>query len=283
MDTNQNKDIIMLDDRFIKMVDDLYAPEIFKRDEVLVGQFNSKTSQLVKAGRAGGGAAQRAYGEVAMNEVEARIQIYYQLVMRVAGMTGVKVDEAFKQGAVRLIKENGDKQVSILNAALINQPYMKDVGGDFPYDWVQKNANNQIQKAEAEIQLALMAAERPQQANAPVFNINGSGIVVQTGANSVSNFTQHITQHDKDAIASALKVLRAKVGGVEPFQLGSSKDDLVESIDIAVDQLGKEKPNIGLVKSVLGGISSTVGLVADLQPAWTTVKTAAANVVGMLM
>lgn len=77
-------------------------------------------------------------------------------------------------------------------------------------------------------------------------------------------------------LTAALNELRARVAALETDAI-SNKDEVVELIVEARDELARDRPNRRRIASVLSGVAQVVETAAALGPAYGAVKLAAAQ------
>ena len=116
-------------------------------------------------------------------------------------------------------------------------------------------------------------ANRAEAGGAQIVNIIGPVGAVQTGPGAVAHVVQEISGSDRDAILAALGQIKAQLPDATDID-----DPIKQEIEVLVDEseqeLRKDRPVLAKVRAMLSSAAVTIQTVANLQPAYQTLKTA---------
>lgn len=114
-----------------------------------------------------------------------------------------------------------------------------------------------------------LAAASPPSGASSMVTINGSVGMVQTGAGSFGQVVQNFAAPSMDEVFAALDALEQAIRQSAGAEQQSQGLELVQDLK---DQVAREAPNKLKVSSLLGGLTTLVSVMADVQPAWDTVQ-----------
>jgi len=136
---------------------------------------------------------------------------------------------------------------------------------------------------DSEIDLfALSLMKKHEQQSTVVFNINQSTVgAVQSGHGALANVSQHLNNDEHKQLISALEQLKAAILEVDSLPV-HDKREVIEVLDEGVVELQKEKPNLIKVRGFMATLGATVSeatsVLANLKPAYETVKAATSTI-----
>lgn len=129
---------------------------------------------------------------------------------------------------------------------------------------------------EAEIFLTALSsysAKGEQAGTVRILNYGNVG-TIQTGSGASASVNMAINQEDKVALKEALQALRSAIEVMGPSEFPSA-DQTVATIDAVAQELESAAPNKVTLGGLLLGIGVTISTMADLQPAYDMLKSAA--------
>jgi hypothetical protein len=104
---------------------------------------------------------------------------------------------------------------------------------------------------------------------------------IQMGAGSTAHVTQNIDAQSKAQVLEALAKVEESLTRIESLT-PEAKSDVAETILDAKRELSKERPNSVKLGGLLSGVSTVIGAVADMKPAYDNFKMVVAASLGLL-
>lgn len=256
----------------------LFSAECLVRDQVLIKQFVSNTSEFLKRGILQSSMAALASAEIAAEELKVRASMAYNELLKTASAYGVELDDEFRADGGALIVSVIDGAAMQLRAMALEQPTMK-WGDRAPnaLEILDQAAQAAKDKLLAELdrtiaQARTRAVQTNNMSGGNSFNITGPVGIIQTGMGSMAVLSQHVDCSTKMTLRQVLERVREDVLVTPDSALPTSKAEIVETVEACLEQLDKERPNQTMLRWMLSGLGETIGAVASLQPAYETFK-----------
>ena len=95
--------------------------------------------------------------------------------------------------------------------------------------------------------------------------------IIFSDAEAEANIVQNLGQDDRSAIEQALALARDAIASAEEIA-EEKRHELVEIVDEATNELGRENPNSTKLQSLLATVASTIQTLASAQPAYQALK-----------
>jgi hypothetical protein len=140
-------------------------------------------------------------------------------------------------------------------------------------------------KVDAEIELYVTAlraqAANRMSAGQSIINISGPVGAVQTGAGSTAHIVQNLGAEDRTALEAALAMLHEQLNHATGIDAGT-RSEVQTLVEQSREELKKEKPAMAVLRAMLLSAATTIQTIADMQPAYRTLR-AALVPVGILL
>ena len=104
-----------------------------------------------------------------------------------------------------------------------------------------------------------------------IVNIYGPVGALQTGDAATANVIQKIDTETKDQLIKILAKISSKLSKSDP-PLPYPKEDIIELVQEAQQELKKSSPNIKILAGILFAIGSAIQTIAAFKPAYDTLK-----------
>lgn len=212
--------------------------------------------------------------ETCEREIEIRAILVWQSLVRVIQTLGIEslndITVDLKQFIRERINSSHAELTELLSQNLMNMMKIDQVSLDEARDHV-------IAKHEIEIDLyidtykkrsEMGGADTEKQSN---YHFYGNVGAVQTGPGAEANIVQNLGQDDRSAIEQALALARDAIAAAEEIA-EEKRHELVEIVDEATNELGRENPNSTKLQSLLATVATTIQTLASAQPAYQALK-----------
>jgi hypothetical protein len=216
--------------------------------------------------------------EACAKAARERIKTAWEVLHRGITTVGVEYDETLDAEFKEAIEAHFPEHMNGLKYRVIetaNRIGMPDITSRIP-DEIQNSRNAALAEVASEIKLFLMTLKnRPTtMPYSPQFNFHNSTIgAVQSGNQSVAH-VQLQTGVSAGDLIKALDTVSQSLSKISNIP-GHDKAEIIELISEGKIELTKEKPNKTKLAAYLPTISSALGLVAELKPAYEGLKAAA--------
>ncbi len=147
--------------------------------------------------------------------------------------------------------------------------------------------NAAVARAKSDIELYVLSLKSSQESSdksaSMTVHVHPHATVgaIQTGARSMAQVSQNIDTDSKTRLLDGLARVEESLARIESFS-PQAKGDVIEIISDARTELSKERPNAIKLGGQLGAISTAIGAVADMKPAYDNLKMVVAGCLGIL-
>ncbi len=274
----------MIDAKVIELARRGLRPVLEKRVEELGESIVRIQSEFAVRGTSQSTMAAQAVQKRCAQEVAQAVEIAWKNLWRVLSNLRLASEELEAERLKGEIREEIAQHLGIVESILREKATLA-AGAGFAKEmvaalrWAIERA---FAAADAEIDLFVHAAAAARErsastAAAPTFNIYSPVGAIQTGPHATATIIQNLGTDERRALDAALKVLQESLNAVRETT-GLNSEELIEITVAARAELEKSKPNGSLLASLLAGLATAVQTVGALEPAYTTLKAAAAAV-----
>ena len=270
----------MLSSDLVEFAKERITIEIGEREKVIGAEIQTILVQHVAKGLGRSGNVIAAVQRACAQETRNRVEMAWGIIHRGLTTLGQTYDTDIEKELRELIEAyfpehmNGLEYYVRDTAQKIGMPDLID---KIP-DEVGEARRTALRKASSEIKLYVMTLKKAPASvpYSPQFNIHNSTIgSVQTGSNSVANVELQISNEGSSEVLAALDVVSQALTKVGNLPTGN-KDEIVELVQDSKSELVKVNPSGTKLRHYLGMIGGAIGTVADLKPAYDSLKAAAA-------
>lgn len=217
---------------------------------------------------------------VCVRAANDRADFVWKILHRGITTIGIQYEDDVEQQLKAVVEKYLPEGMNGLNYRVTEaaqQCGMPDIVTKIP-DEVASTRLTALARVFSEIKLFVMTLKKAPSAEAytPQFNIYNSTIgAVQTGHQSVANFNMQINDESRGALIKALDVIAQELSKVDVVP-GQNKAEIIELVNDGKAELLKGKPNLTKLASYLPSIGNTIGVFANLKPAYDALKSSAA-------
>jgi len=277
----------VIDPKILEVAHAQIALEIGEQDKRLSQTIEASVAAFSARGMVRSGNMIHEVQSKCVEAVHERANIVWQILHRAVTTLGVAYHDELEHELVSAVDRYFPDHMDGLKyriAETARRIGMADVVSRMP-DEVLTARRVALGRLSSEIKLFVMALQKtrnPQPAYTPQVNIINSTIgAVQTGHQSSANVQQQINSESREALIKALDMIAEQLGKNDELP-ARNKAEVVELVADTKNELGKAEPNITKVSGYLAAIGGTLGAIANLKPAYDTLK-AAAGLVGILL
>ena len=220
--------------------------------------------------------------EICEREIEIRAVLFWQNLVRVMQTIQVQSSDdlsidlrEFMKNKINSSHDELRQLCSSTLGQLFNSSSIERNAG--PHS-LENTRDHVIAKHEVEIDLYIDTLKSGSVGtnNNPISNYNFQGSTigaVQTGPMALANVVQNLGMEDRNAIKQALDLTRSAIASTDKI-LHTQKNELVEIVDEAKNELDQKNPNNTRITSLLQTIASTIQTIASAHPAYQALKSA---------
>lgn len=212
--------------------------------------------------------------EICEREIEIRAVIAWQSLIRVLQTLGHESSDDIAGDLKQFMRESINSSYAelthLLGQNLMNMMKLEQVAMEGARDHV-------IAKHEIEIDLYVDTREKRSGQHdagteqAPTYHFYGNVGAVQTGPGALANIVQNLGREDQEAINQALSLARDAIAAANEIA-EVKRNELVEIIDEARNDLDRGNPNGTKLHSLFTTVATTIQTLASAQPAYQALK-----------
>jgi hypothetical protein len=268
----------MNDPRIAEISRRMTAARLDERWDSLNRSIYQRLGEFASRGIGQSSMALQAVGLLCATEARAAVQLAWQNVWRTALNLGLEPSADLPAHLKTEVRAQTDEHFSKLRAILEEHNRRIGVGLAQPYDDLAKARELVLRETDAEVDLAVasLARRAEREGVASVYQFYAPVGAVVSGSHASASVVQNIGAQERVELSAALeRILEGVVGALE--DVGQERrDDLVELVREAREEIDRPRPNGLRLTSVLQGIGSAVQTIASVEPAYQTLKGAAA-------
>jgi hypothetical protein len=271
-----NKVNPMFSDKFIERVNRLIDVQLAERRKQMPFEISKIQREHNARGMLHSSMTILRIKEVCEREIEIRAIIIWQCLVRIINTLPNEQNDDLatdlKQFLSESINTNFIELTGILNGNLMNMMKPEQVD-------MMEAKDHAIAKHDIEVDLyvdsleAVAGNQEDTTESKHDYHFYGNVASVQTGAGATANVVQNLGSDDKEAIKQALALARDAINAAEEMA-ESKRNELVEIVSDANNELDKATPNSTKLQSLFIAIGTTIQTLASAKPAYQTLKTA---------
>jgi hypothetical protein len=203
-------------------------------------------------------------------EVEIRAMLAWQTLVRILSGEPLPSDDALAEAAKRFVATVIDGDCGDLRAELERA---QGLGGGKADDFTPL-VDRALRKVNSEIEISLRKTARSAEPAATTVNIYQPYGIVQTGAGSTATFTANVTEN-KQVLLQALDSVDGAIARAPELD-EALRVEAAELVTEAKMEVERAIPNQLRLRSMLGGLATTIQTVGSASAAYQALKGAAA-------
>jgi len=264
----------MLDPKIIELADTMIQLQFHELTEQLAHDLEMTADEMTAHGMGTSGPhVKAAHGHCARN-IELRALIVWHNLQRVLSHAGVLPSETLADELKEAVSKYAD--------AIFTEPHSRmerlvDRIGSSYRPSLKDPHERALRKVHAEIDLYVLELNRRKESQSVQSNaglvFNAPVGAVLTGPNATANVFQTITQQDRDALLTAVDLLKKGLVSVEQLP-AHPKEEIVELVEEAEIEIPKSKPNNTRLLSIFMTVAQAIQTVGSLRPAYDALRTA---------
>jgi hypothetical protein len=268
----------MLDPKITDMARERIEVAIDERWSPLARETSEIKSRMISRGVFRSSMTANEFLELYRNELDIQASMAWGQLKTVLMTVGVRDLSEFGTDLKSFIEE----MINWLTADLMKRleevfrPFEKmSRGAANPQDHLEKAKTHAIRKIYTEIDLFEAAlTQKGQAAEDPGgthVTISGGQVgILQTGAFSTASMVVRLDSTSKQEIAKALGAVEKALE--EAAHVPFDRAEISEMIRESKSELGKPRPNVPLLRSLMQGVATSIQTVASLRPAYDAIK-----------
>ena len=273
----------MIDQRILDISRRLMAAHLRERWSPMRNSITQRQLECSQSGHGRSGAVVEAIGQICAGEARAVVHFAWSNILRTALTVGIEPSDDLAGQLKAEIRSQTDQHFERLRAELV-QNHRLAIGGSEAsvFDNLISAREIVLAQIDGEVDLAVASLEQRQRASSQggkitsVYQFYAPVAAVVSGANASASVVQNMGAQEKSDLGAALDTLRAAIAVAAEVRDQSQKEDLLELVSEARQELDKPKPNGLRLTSVLSGIGQAVQTIGSVDAAYQAVKVVAA-------
>jgi hypothetical protein len=264
----------MLNDKIRERTSKLIVSQYAEREEPLGNDLARAKADFSMHNAFHSSHMQLALQRIIARELEIRAMLAWESIVRVFETLGSKVTDTLKDDLQKELFKYVDDQYSVLSKQLNKEISLIDKHSKRSLAEILKQIKN---KHEVEIELyvdsLLERAKLGLQPSAPVYNYYAPVGIVQTGPYASAHIIQNLGSTDKEALLSALSMVRDTLDGIRDISEPHRKE-LTQIVEESVIEIQSRQPNNTKLESMLSTLAVTIQTIASAGQVYQTLKSA---------
>ena len=266
----------MIDQRILDISRRLMAAHLRERWGPMRNSITQRQLECSQTGHGRSGAVVEAISQICAGEVRAAVHFAWSNIWRTTLTVGIEPSDDLAEQLKAEVRSQTDQHFERLRAELA-QNHRLAIGGSEVNVFENLISAREIVLAQidGEVDLAVASLEQRQRASSqggPVYQFYAPVAAVVSGANASASVVQNIGTQEKSDLGAALDALRAAIAIAAEVRDQSQKEDLIELVSEARQELDKPRPNALRLTSVLMGIGQAVQTIGSVDAAYQAVK-----------
>jgi hypothetical protein len=264
----------MLSEKFLERATRLIENHFFERRKQTPVEITKVKEEQAERNAFYSGMTISRIREICEREIEIRAVIVWQSLVRVLETLGDESSDDIAADLKQFMRESINSSFDELTH-LLHQNLAKTINPQQVS--LEQTRDHLIAKHEIEIDLYVDTRERRSEKNnasagqSPTYQFYGNVGAVQTGPGALANIVQNLCQEDQEAMKQALSLARDAFAAAKEVA-AVKRDELVEIVDEASDELERKNPNSTKLHSLFTTVATAIQTLASAQPAYQALK-----------
>lgn len=268
----------MVDQKIVRIARERAQLEIVEQTARLKEDIERVKAEMSARGVLCSGMTLKRITGICVDAVKIRVQLVWQIYFRFLTTSGISYSDTLANELKELVSYHLPEKLGDLKgyvrqiSALIRSPNLFDKVAP-ELDSARAAA---LAKIVTEIDLFVHALRKKYEIktegeSSTIFNIYSPVGSIQTGEYSISNVTQSLDADVRTALSEALNKISAMLTDSN-ITLPQPKVEIVELVDEGQQELKKNNPNFTKLRTLLSAVGCSIQTVANMKPAYDTLK-----------